>query len=323
MSIWKHFDGSSDDWDEAISNINNSTYLHYSSWAQYLNHQGWETIRLETRSRTPLGKSFLQGFVKFYFSKVAIFWFPDWIIGDYSLTEDCLKFIREKYRGNIIYIRFRSHRKSNFSYDIAANSLFKKAIIQIDTAKTMWLDLTESEEGLLAKLSKNWKRNLKRSQRTTYSISKITEYKLIAKIYREFSELKNLNNLFSENDIKNLMKIYGDNLVVFGIEIDKEIHAIRGVVINKRQATDIFAASNSFARKNYFSYRLLWELITFCKNSNCDVYDLNGVDPQKNQGVYNFKKGVGSSMVETLGEFEFSNSFIIKFCINLYIKFFY
>jgi lipid II:glycine glycyltransferase (peptidoglycan interpeptide bridge formation enzyme) len=34
-------------------------------------------------------------------------------------------------------------------------------------------------------------------------------------------------------------------------------------------------------------------------------------------GVYNFKKGTGAQLVETLGEFEYSNSFIMKNLVNI------
>ena len=36
---------------------------------------------------------------------------------------------------------------------------------------------------------------------------------------------------------------------------------------------------------------------------------------------YNFKKGSGGKVINTLGEFEWTNSFFLRILINLYSKF--
>ena len=98
---------------------------------------------------------------------------------------------------------------------------------------------------------------------------------------------------------------------------DGSIQAIRGAIIRDKQAFDIFAAANALSRKNYLSYALCWELLMRCKSKGCINFDFSGVDPKNNMGVYNFKKGTGSHLVETLGEFEYSNSFIMKTLLNI------
>ena len=92
---------------------------------------------------------------------------------------------------------------------------------------------------------------------------------------------------------------------------------MRGAIIRNHQAIDIFAAANAFSRKHYLSYGLCWELVNRCKSIGCSDFDFNGVDPENNMGVYNFKKGTGAKLVETLGEFEYSNSFIMKKLVNI------
>jgi lipid II:glycine glycyltransferase (peptidoglycan interpeptide bridge formation enzyme) len=65
---------------------------------------------------------------------------------------------------------------------------------------------------------------------------------------------------------------------------------------------------------------LCWELVNRCQSLGCHDFDFNGVDPENNMGVYNFKKGTGARLVETLGEFEYSNSFIMKKLVNIASK---
>jgi lipid II:glycine glycyltransferase (peptidoglycan interpeptide bridge formation enzyme) len=104
---------------------------------------------------------------------------------------------------------------------------------------------------------------------------------------------------------------------VIGVKTpDGIVQAIRGAVIRGNKAIDIFAAANSFSRKHYLTYGLCWELVNRCKSMGCVDFDFNGVDPKNNMGVYNFKKGTGAKLVETLGEFEYSNSFIMKKLVN-------
>ena len=61
-----------------------------------------------------------------------------------------------------------------------------------------------------------------------------------------------------------------------------------------------------------FDFRLYEYL---CKN-----YDLNGVNPSANLGVYNFKKGTGAKLIEEIGEFEWSNNFILKSLVNFKVS---
>jgi lipid II:glycine glycyltransferase (peptidoglycan interpeptide bridge formation enzyme) len=65
------------------------------------------------------------------------------------------------------------------------------------------------------------------------------------------------------------------------------------------------------------SYALCWELFNRCQSLGCNNFDFNGVDPENNMGVYNFKKGTGARLVETLGEFEYSNNFVMKNLVNI------
>ena len=42
-----------------------------------------------------------------------------------------------------------------------------------------------------------------------------------------------------------------------------------------------------------------------------------GIDPEKNSGVYNFKKGLGGVEIDYLGEYEWSNNELLKYLISL------
>ena len=183
----------------------------------------------------------------------------------------------------------------------------------------MHLDLSIPSDELFKGLTKNWRRNLKRSKKLDYEIVEVRDSDTIAKLYTNMSETKGLSRVFfSKQQIESLIRSYGINILVIGAKTpDGNIQAIRGAIIRDNQAVDIFAATNAFSRKNYLSYSLCWELLHRCKSLGCNHFDFSGVDPENNMGVYNFKKGTGSYLVEMLGEFEYSNSFIMKKLVTL------
>ena len=118
------------------------------------------------------------------------------------------------------------------------------------------------------------------------------------------------------------MDSFGKNLIIFGAQ-DKfnKICAIRGVIIRDKKLIDIFAATNEFGRLSSASHLILYKILEKAIELGCLEYDLSNVDPEKSIGVYNFKKGTGGKVIKTLGEFEWTNSIILKLLLNLYSKF--
>jgi lipid II:glycine glycyltransferase (peptidoglycan interpeptide bridge formation enzyme) len=317
MSNWQLYDGDVTNWEDRVSHIENSTYLHDDEWAKHLENLGWTTCRWHHQQD---GESiaFLQGFLKRYPFGVGVLWFPDWIIGDYKLSHNVTDVLRKSLSLRFLTIRIRSHHQKNNKELALLKRYFSYVSKPFDSGLTMQLDLSISVDELHQGLSKNWRRNLKRSNKLDYEIVEVRDIKTIVRLYKELGEAKGLGELFSFQQIESLMNSYAEQIVVIGARTpDGVVQAIRGAIIRNHQAIDIFAAANAFSRKHYLSYALCWELVNRCQSLGCHDFDFNGVDPENNMGVYNFKKGTGARLVETLGEFEYSNSFIMKKLVNI------
>jgi lipid II:glycine glycyltransferase (peptidoglycan interpeptide bridge formation enzyme) len=52
------------------------------------------------------------------------------------------------------------------------------------------------------------------------------------------------------------------------------------------------------------AYLLQWSMIKWLKENGFKYYDLGGIDPDRNPGVYHFKKGVSGDDVTRLAPFE-------------------
>lgn len=311
---WVTYTGTDQDWDQALSQVEGSTYLHSSQWAQHLSNLGWECYRWCYQSGER--SAFIQGFLKRYPLGVGVLWLPDWIAGDYTTSADAVGALRQSLSVRPLYVRVRSHHVANHQDLLELQQDFSQPKKPFDTAMTMHLDLTLSAEALHQGLSKNWRRNLKRSNKLDYEIVEVKDVDTITALYAELSAIKGVASLFSKEEIESLMQVYRDQIIVIGAKTgDGKIQAIRGAIIHRHQAIDIFAATNALARKHYLSYALCWELLMRCQHQGCQHFDFNGVDPD-NMGVYNFKKGTGAQLVKTLGEFEYASSTVIKHLVN-------
>jgi len=317
VSNWRLYSGDDANWKIQVSHIEGATYLHDNEWAKHLENLGWTICRWHCQQE---GESvaFLQGFLKRYPFGVGVLWFPDWIAGDYKLSYDVIDVLKKSLSLRFLTIRIRSHHQKNNQDLKFLEQACSSVSRPLDSGMTMHLDLSVSAEKLHQSLSKNWRRNLKRSNKLDYEIVEVRDIETISRLYSEMGKVKGLSELFSSRQIESLMNSYGERIVVIGARTpDGVVQAIRGAIIHNRQAIDIFAAANAFSRKHYLSYGLCWALINRCKSLECIDFDFNGVDPENNMGVYNFKKGTGARLVETLGEFEYSNSFIMKHLVSI------
>jgi len=317
MNGWSLYKGDDDNWNKKVSKLKESTYLHDNEWAENLEGLAWTVCRWHYQKN---GESiaFLQGFLKRYPFGVGILWFPDWIAGDYELGGKIVSTLKDSLSIRFITIRMRSHHKKNNQELAILKQNFYCASNPFGSNMTMHLDLSVSINELQQGLSKNWRRNLKRSNKIDYKIVEVKDANIVSRIYSEMSKVKKMKEFFSEQQIKSLMHSHGDKLIVLGAKTpDGVVQAIRGAIVREDQAIDTFAASNAFSRKHYLTYKLCWDLVNHCKALGCNLYDLNGIDPENNTGVYNFKKGVGGKPIVTLGEFEYSNSFIMKKLLDL------
>jgi lipid II:glycine glycyltransferase (peptidoglycan interpeptide bridge formation enzyme) len=83
--------------------------------------------------------------------------------------------------------------------------------------------------------------------------------------------------------------------------------AIRAAGLCGATAMDLLAVAGGEARKVYASHATLWALLDHCSRLGLRDYDLSGVDPVRNKGVFDFKHGTGASLVECLGEWEWAS----------------
>jgi lipid II:glycine glycyltransferase (peptidoglycan interpeptide bridge formation enzyme) len=71
------------------------------------------------------------------------------------------------------------------------------------------------------------------------------------------------------------------------------------------------------------AYLSQWLMIQWMKEHGCHWYDLGGINPEKNPGVYHFKAGLSGRDVHHIGQYELCQNLISSFSVKLFEKFVY
>jgi len=121
-------------------------------------------------------------------------------------------------------------------------------------------------------------------------------------------QFKSLPEQYRHEELQQIFKQSAQKIIVYrAIDESGNLLAIRAAAICGNIAMDLLAAAGASARKVYASHATLWALLDHCCQLGLIEYDLSGVDPINNKGVYDFKQGTGANLVECVGEWEWAN----------------
>lgn len=175
--------------------------------------------------------------------------------------------------------------------------------------RTLVLDLAQPLDAIRKSLDQKWRNQLNRSEKNGLSVIEGTGGELFerfAGVYREMIGRKRFRtsvdiDLFAEVQ-RNLPD--AQKLRIFICEY-------RGVAVAAAIGTCIgdtgiylFGATSVDGMELKGSYLLQWRMIAWLKETGCRRYDLGGIDPEGNPGVYHFKKGISNAEVRHIPRYE-------------------
>jgi lipid II:glycine glycyltransferase (peptidoglycan interpeptide bridge formation enzyme) len=187
----------------------------------------------------------------------------------------------------------------------------------------MAIQLDRPEDEILKEMSSNWRHNLKRFEKKQVKVEQWIDPspEQLYKYYETFESLKKLGKQHSFSSIKGVIERFKKNLVILrALDEEGNLLALRGYLFIGSRALDWYAISTELGRNCYASYGVLWHILKDAKSKGVTYYDLSGVDPINNAGVYNYKKGTGAKLVEYPGEFEVANFPFISLGMNILMK---
>lgn len=289
-------------------------YTVYQSygWGEHKRRFGWRPLRL-VATRDAQMVSMAQVLVKRYPLRMGLAWVPGGPVGEPGLWNDEFRSAIRKVAGaRHLYCRISSMREYT---DEEASTLstggWTRCSAPLLSGMSLAYSPDTSESVRLGQCSGNWHRNLRRSARHGLAVRgwPAPEPDEMLEAYASMQAHKQLKEQISRAEISSLLDSFpGRYIMVRCDDSDGRLLALRGALVLGGKAWDTFAVATVAGRKVYASHAAFWELMKQCAERGVRWYDMGGVDPVNNRGVYDFKKGTGARALEYLGEWEWSTS---------------
>ena len=311
-------------WNALTLHLEDASPFHTFEFGQYYQHLGWHPMYCACFDNNRHVVAMALCLTKTVFGRITIGWCFGGPIGLIATWADLPGVIARSRGTKHIYIRFRCDRARN---DDDVRTLLATKWTQpnllIGRNLTLVLDLSVRDQDLLAGFSKNWRRNLRRAEEQNITIA-CNEEAISLQLfdaYREMAEFKNFGSLLEFEKLKRLVELSGQNIAVFvARDADGNLLAFRCVLILGKKAVDYLAATTMRGRQLHAAYLLLRAEIISLKARGVEHYDLGGIDPETNPGVYRFKRDTGGRQVVLLGEWERANSAGLCAVVNLALR---
>lgn len=321
---WEAFVGTDDQWNNQLLAFNEPCVYQSSSWAKHRADFGWQPLRLVSQTN----RCYAQVLYKSIFG-TTIAWIPGGPTGEISeINKELVATIQRLTKNSRAYIRLNLLQETNDSCEqMLKINQWRQAKTKLSSGLSLIYQLNNDEPTRRNLLSTNWGRNLRRGENRNNApyLWRDVDAAQVAELYQQLSEYKELANnseIPSLESIKSLINNCQSRLTVFRCDDDlgKPL-AIRGALAFGDKAWDILAAVSPQGRKQYSSYVTAWALLTHFANLNVSRYDLSGIDPVGNKGVYDFKHGIGSTEIKYIGEWDCGTPAFVQPVVGRLLKY--
>jgi hypothetical protein len=179
--------------------------------------------------------------------------------------------------------------------------------------RTMILDIARPLEEIRKGFAQKWRNCLNRGERNGLEVTEGTsreQYAGFLAIYDELMERKAFDTGVDAHRWAGLQEALPEGEKLRVLLAHKEGKAVAGMAFSRTGERGIYllGATSEEGLKLQGSYVLQRRAIEMMKEAGCRLYDLGGIDPEANPGVYHFKEGLGGRDVSHAGVFEYSES---------------
>ena len=313
MPTWKAF---TDDearlaWDDALARFEDCSPFQSYAWGEYRRGLGWQPYRWAAVNEKSEIVAMLQAYVRRHRLGIGMLWSEGGPVGDLSVCDESLQaIIRETVGLKRLYCRFRCDQPRAVPKVLQLKALgWNVPWAAMNSGYTAVLDLNADEKALLARATRNWRANVRRAEKNTI----VTQQWLnptadaIHSAFHSMEKAKGLDEQHSREEIEQLLEKAGHQLILYrSVDERGELLSLGGALVCGSQANLWLFATTEQGRTSRASYAVFWALVQHCKGVGVTAYDLGGIDPVNNAGVYRYKKDSGATLVELLGEWDWA-----------------
>ncbi len=235
--------------------------------------------------------------------------------GDRDRLSFCLKALIEEYadrRGMVLRILAPIHAGSwnESQKDVFVEAGFTPTEV-MRPYRTFLLDIDRSPEEIRKSMAQKWRNGLNQSEKRGLTVRAGTDPAL----FREFCDLFSRFIARKQFEVDLTPPFYldvheraseSDRFLITLADLDGEV--VAGHVASLLGDTSVYllGASSDEGLKAKATYLLQWQAIQAARERGLKWYDLGGIDPEGNPGVYHFKSGLGGQDVTAPGPLEYA-----------------
>jgi lipid II:glycine glycyltransferase (peptidoglycan interpeptide bridge formation enzyme) len=183
----------------------------------------------------------------------------------------------------------------------------------INTYRTFILDLAPPLEEMRRNLDKKWRNALSRSEKNRLEVvtgNGTDEYQMFCRMYDQMRKRKAFESSVSVEEFGKIQQDLPENHRMQILICRQEGVPVAGIVSSAMgdSSSYLLGATSDDGLTSKGAYLLQWTLIQWLKENGFRWYDLGGIDPQGNPGVYHFKSGLSGVDVSHMSSFVACNS---------------
>ncbi len=171
-----------------------------------------------------------------------------------------------------------------------------EALIAENTYRTFVLDLSPSLEELRKKLDAKWRNKLAGAEKNNLNIvagDGLEEYQTFCRLYNQMRQRKNFETTVDVEEFRQIQETLPAGQRMRILICENRGTPVAGLVTSAMgdSAVYLLGATSDAGLNTKGAYLLQWTMIRWLKENGIRQYDLGGIDPAGNPGVYSFKRG--------------------------------
>jgi lipid II:glycine glycyltransferase (peptidoglycan interpeptide bridge formation enzyme) len=203
----------------------------------------------------------------------------------------------------------------------AFSNFMQEPTTPANTYRTFVLDLSPSLEELRRNLDKKWRNQLTRAEKNGLNVvasNGMDQYETFCTMYRQMRNRKAFETTVDVEEFERIQAELPESQRMQILICEHQGKPVAGVVASAIGDSAIYmlGATSDEGLDAKGSYLLQWTFVEWLKANGVKWYDLGGIDPGKNPGVYHFKKGFSGSDVCQLTPLVACNSILSSVAVK-------
>lgn len=171
-------------------------------------------------------------------------------------------------------------------------------------AKTLVLDLAQTEDELLSAMAKKTRQYIRKSAQSGLMVRQLTtedELQQAMKVYHQTAQRAGFA-LHDDEYYYDCARLLDNHCVVYGAFFENELVSFVWLVESERVAFELYGGMTERGQQLRANYALKWHAIRAAKRRGVAYYDMNGL---LNDGVSTFKRGFSDHDTQLVGAFDY------------------